>query len=200
MESEIKGLSLRNFPIVLASLRGDDVVAQVLGSVSPKLRDGLQSGGILASGWYPVGWKRELHAAACKVTGEPGLARVMGAEMTKRDLQGVYRAFLRVVSPRFVLSLGSRIFSSYFRPGSMRVMESRSGFVRVAFGDCGGFDENIWRDVFGGCEATLEVAGGQFVRLHVESGGLDGDTQATVVAWWLGDADRSSLPSRPDQR
>lgn len=184
MESEIKGLSLRNFPITLADIRGEEVAARMLDSLPDELSRGLKEGTIVRGGWYPVAWKRELHRAACRVTGEPGLARTMGHEMTERDLKGIYRAFVRVVSPRFVLSLGAKIFGTYFRPGSFEVVERRRGFTRVEFRKCYGFDENIWRDVAGGCEATLEIAGAKSVRFHVEAGGLDGDHAMTAVAWW----------------
>ena len=194
MESEIKGLSLRHYPVALRTLRGDDVADRVLASLSPELRDGLVGGTILAGGWYPVAWKRELHAAGCKVTGEPGLARVMGYEMTKQDLTGIYRTFVRIATPRFVLSLGARIFSTYFRPGSMKVVETRDGFVAVAFSNCLGFDANIWRDVAGGCEATLVVAGASAVRLRISSGGEDGDVTASVTAWWTKDDQEAAKP------
>src|SRR4051812_34914624 len=118
VESEMKGLSLRNYPLALAALRGEAVVAKMMACLKPELRKALQLGTILPSGWYPVAWKRELHAAGFEATGEAHLAWRMGAEMTKRDLTGIYRVFLRVLSPRFVLSCGSRIFSTYFRFGS----------------------------------------------------------------------------------
>jgi hypothetical protein len=190
----MKGLSLRNYVPTLCAIRGDAVGEAVMASLSPPLRDALQTGKIVPSGWYPVAWKRELHAAGRSATGESRLAWVMGAEMTKRDLTGIYRAFLRVVSPRYVLSAGSRIFSTYLRPGSMRVVETRSGFVRVAFEECLGFDRNVWQDVLGGCQATLEAAGAKAVRLRYEQGAGDGDPSATAIAWWASDAE--SLPAR----
>jgi hypothetical protein len=194
MESEIKGLSLRHYPEALRALRGKDVADRMLAALSPELRDGLLGGTILAGGWYPVAWKRELHAAGCKVTGEHGLARVMGYETTKQDLTGIYRTFVRIATPRFVLSLGARIFSTYFRPGKMRVVETRDGFVEVAFSNCVGFDANIWRDVIGGCEATLVVAGAKSVRLRFNSGGEDGDDAASATAWWTKDEQDEAKP------
>ncbi len=71
MESEIKGQSLRNYPITLRAIRGDDVADRMLELLSPELRSGLEMGTILAGGWYPVAFKRELHQAGAKVTGEP---------------------------------------------------------------------------------------------------------------------------------
>jgi hypothetical protein len=184
MESEIKGLSLRNYPIALRAIRGDVVADRMLASLSRELREGLEGGMILAGAWYPVAYKRELHHAGAKVTGEPGLARVMGYEMTERDLRGIYRTFLRIATPRYVLSIASRIFSTYFRPGVMRVVENRHGFVMVELTNCLGFDANIWRDVLGGCEATLVVAGAQACRVRIISGGGDHDDSTTANAWW----------------
>jgi len=187
MESEIKGQSLRNYLITLRALRGNETADRVLASLSGELRQGLENGAILAGGWYPVAYKRELHEAGARVTGDPSLARTMGYEMTKHDLGGLYRAFVRIATPRFVLSVSSRMFSTYFRPGIMQVMERRAGFVKVEFSRCIGFDANVWKDVIGGCEATLAVAGAQACRVRFVSGGKDGDDSAIVTAWWTED-------------
>jgi hypothetical protein len=184
MTSEIKGQSLRNYPITLRAVRGDEVADRVLALLSPELRQGLELGTILAGGWYPVAYKRELHQAGSKVTGEPGFARVMGYEQTKRDLRGIYKTFVRIATPRFVLSIASRIFSTYFRPGTMRVLENRDNFVSVELTGCAGFDANIWRDVLGGCQATLMVAGARTCRIRIMGGGNDGDDFARATAWW----------------
>jgi hypothetical protein len=184
MGSEMKGLSLRNYPIVLADVRGDDVAQRMFAGISVGLRDALQTGKILANCWYPVEWKRELHRAGREATGEPFLARVMGREMTRRDVNGVYRAFLRVMSPASVLAGCSRIFSTYLRPGVMRLVEREDTHAKVSFDGCVGFDANMWHDVLGGCEATLEATGAKFVRLRIESGGRDGDDGCVACAWW----------------
>jgi len=195
MESEIKGLSLRNYPIALRALRGNDVADRTFAALSHELREGLLGGTILAHGWYPVAYKRELHQAGAKITGEPGLARVMGYEMTQRDLSGIYRTFVRIATPRYVLSISSRIFSTYFRPGVMRVVENRNGFVKVELTRCFGFDSNLWRDVIGGCEATLVLAGAATCRVRIVSGGNDGDDSATMNAWWQReDGDSPEVP------
>jgi hypothetical protein len=188
---EMKGLSLRNYPRVLADLRGQRTVNDMLALLPSDLRGALTGGVIMASGWYPVAWKCALHEAGKRATGEANLAWMMGHEMTVRDLRGVYRAFVRVVSPRFVLSLGAQLFSSYLRPGNMRVLESRKGFVRVAFDGCQGFSRDLWQDVLGGCEGALSVAGARLIRLHVEAGARDGDTTARAVAWWNNEVNES---------
>jgi hypothetical protein len=193
-ESEMKGLSLRNYPVVLAAMRGEDVAAKMMSLLPPELRDGLASGVITATQWCPVAWKRELHRAGSRATGEPFLARAMGYEMTRRDLNGIYRAFMRLASPQHVLQAGARIFGTYLRPGKYRVVDIRDGFVRVEFTGCYGFDQNMWLDVSGGCEAVLEAAGAKSVRFHIESGARE-EATCSAVAWWTTDDAANPPPS-----
>ncbi len=197
LESEMKGISLRNYPLVLASIRGDDAASKMLSLLSPGLRDSLAGGRITASQWCPVSWKRELHRAGARATGEPSLARIMGQEMTRRDLRGIYRAFARFVSPGQVLRAGARIFGTYLRPGKYHATEVRSGYARVEFSECYGFDQNMWLDVSGGCEAALEAAGCKSVRFRIESGGGDAPT-CIVAAWWADDAHSSAAADGSD--
>ena len=180
----MKGLSLRNYPLVLADMRGAEVAAKMMAELPEQLRFDLDTGVIVPSGWYPVAWKRELHQAGRKVTGEPRLARLMGNEMTKRDLNGVYRAVIRVASPAMVIAASARIFSRYLRPGRMSIIEEGEGFARVLFENCHDFDENMWNDVFGGCEAALELTRSKVIRVRVEEDGLDGDTTTIITGSW----------------
>ena len=195
MASEMKGLSLRNYPIVLAAIRGQDVADQMMALLRDKLRHDLETGLIVSSSWYPVAWKCEMHQAGRRVTGEPRLARLMGNEMTKRDLNSVYRAFLRLASPAMVLAGSARLFSRYLRPGKMSIIDQGKGFARVLFERCDGFDENMWNDVFGGCEAALELTGARIVRVQVEQGGQDGDAATIVTGAWTDDKNASAAES-----
>ena len=180
----MKGLSLRNYPLVLADMRGAEIAAKMMAELPEQLRFDLDTGVIVPSGWYPVAWKRELHQAGRKVTGEPRLARLMGNEMTKRDLTGIYRAVVRIASPATVIGASARIFSRYLRPGRMSIIEHGEGFARVLFENCHDFDENMWNDVFGGCEAALELTRSKIVRVRVEEGGQDGDTTTIITGAW----------------
>jgi hypothetical protein len=182
---EVKGVALRNFPEVLSKLRGADAWKRALDNLPTDLRHAFEGGGIIAGGWYPLSWYRDLHAAARRATGsEAGLAWQIGRESTRRDLAGVYKVFLRVLSPGFVLAGSSRFFGQYYRPGVMRLEESRPGFGRVTFTRCYGFNMDVWSDVFGGCEITMELAGAKGLRVRPEAGGRDGDTDSTLVAYW----------------
>jgi hypothetical protein len=183
--SRVKGVALRNFEKLLVEFFDARTAAAVIEALPNDARDALKRHAVVSGGWYPLDWYKAMHAAARQVTGSgPALAWRIGRESTKLDLTGVYRVFLRMLSPGFVLSASSRIFSTYYSPGKMRLVESREGAAHVAFDACEGFDANIWQDVLGGCEVALELTGANNVRVHMVRGGKDGDVSAEAVARW----------------
>ncbi len=182
----MKGLSLLNYPIVLAELYGPELRDLMFARLPSELRDKLLGGEIVASGWYPVEWKCALHEAGRGVTGDPMFARTMGYEMTKRDLRGIYALLIRAtISPQLVLSLSSRVLGRYLRPVKLVVTETSPLSVRFAFRDGDGFSHELWQDVIGGCVASLETAGARHVTMRIEHGAQSGDTHAHCLARWL---------------
>ena len=182
---KIKGVALRNFRDVLAQVCEPQVVERVEAAFPTEVRDAFDHGRVVASGWYLLDWYKAMHAAARDVTrAGPSFARKIGRESTKRDLTGIYRVFLQMISPQAMVSLSARVFGLYYTVGTMRVLEKREGFARVGVLDCDGFDENIWQDVLGGSELGLELAGAKNVRMRIESGGHTGDTSTVLVAHW----------------
>ena len=182
---KIKGVALRNFRDVLVKVCEAQVIERIEAAYPPDVRDAFDHGRVVASGWYLLEWYKAMHAAAREVThAGPSLARKIGRESTKRDLTGIYRIFLQMVSPQLMISISTRVFGLYYTLGAMKVIEKRDGFARVSVVDCEGFDENIWQDVLGGSELGLELAGAKNVRMRIESGGQTGDTSTVLVAHW----------------
>ncbi|MET0387023.1 MAG: hypothetical protein ABW321_13740 [Polyangiales bacterium] len=194
MTSEIKGLSLLNYSVVLAEARGQVLADQVITRLPSDLQHALSYGEVVASSWYPIGWKCAMHAAAHAVTREDRLAYEMGRAATLRDLRGVYRMFVKIATPRYILSIAGRLLARYLRPCELYIVESDVDYVRVGFRHCHGFTAQMWLDVLGGCHAALELAGARNVRLVVETGAGDGDSEATGVARWQVGAGKTLRP------
>jgi hypothetical protein len=83
----------------------------------------------LPSNWYP------LHEAVIEPTkkvcdlfygGSEEGAREVGRTSADKALKGVYKIFVRVGSPGFIISRASKIFSNVLQPGEMTVVESSS--------------------------------------------------------------------------
>jgi hypothetical protein len=140
---------------------------------------------VFSGNWYPLAWYADLHRAAQKAAGAgPELARTIGLEATKDDLSGIYRIFLLVVSPEFVLSKAPLLFNTYYDTGTMAVSEAMRGRARAQFSGCTGFDRNLWLDLQGSCQAGLEAAGARDVVISLTAGGGDGDATMEIEARW----------------
>ena len=184
-EPRAKGVTYRTFFKILRKLRGDRVADATLDLAPAEFTRSFRSGLIFSGNWYPLAWYTGLHRAAQKATGEgPDLARTMGFEATRDDLSGIYRIFLLVVSPEFVISKAPLLFNTYYDTGTMEVTEAARGRARARWADCLGFDRNLWLDIQGSCQAGLEAAGAHDVVIRLLSGGNDGDLRMELEASW----------------
>jgi hypothetical protein len=184
-EIEIKGVAIRTFFEVMRDRIGPHVERALRQELPEAQRNALHEP-VLASSWYPIAIYRELHLAAQRMlkTGHE-LSRQIGRDGVSRDFQGIYKMLAGAISPHWLMSWGPRMYTRYFRGGSLEVPEARSGFGRAEWRNCAGFDRNLWLDMIGSVEATLEACRATHVRYRLLEGGGDGDTHAIVEFRWV---------------
>ena len=119
-------------------------------------------------------------------------ALVHPALLLHRDLGGIYRILLFLLTPESVISKCPRIMQQYWRGGVMQLPEVRHGMAAVEFKGWVGFDQNIWQDIIGGVEGGLAAAGAQSIRVRVINGGHDNDPDLGLEVRWTS---RSGKPS-----
>ena len=79
---------------------------------------------INATSWYPI---KEAYIEPTKLIGELffddiyDAAFELGVHSAEVGLNGIYKVFIRIATPRFVLGRGLKIFSSYFKPSDVRI-------------------------------------------------------------------------------
>lgn len=184
-EIEIKGVAIRTFFEVMREKTGPGVEAELRMELPAREREALHDP-VLAASWYPIGVYRELHRAAQRAAkGGSELSRQIGRDGVARDFQGVYRLLAGALQPHWLISWAPRMYGRYFRGGRLDVPEARKGFARGEWRGCVGFDKNLWLDMIGSSEASLEACGATHVRTRVVDGGGDGDTDAVVEFRWL---------------
>ncbi len=168
----VKGLSFRTNYKAFQRYKGEKVLALALDLMPPELASAFRYGEILASGWYPTSWYRDMHGAMRSATGLGlELPRLLGHEGIREDLESVYKQLLlRMLSPERLFALSQRLFNTYYSKGSVDVTEQRRGYVRARFQGCTGFDENMWAELLGANEMLLQMAGATSVRIVVLSG------------------------------
>lgn len=186
MVSHVKGNAFRTLEEGFSEVYGGAARRAALALLSDSLRRSYEDRLLLASNWYPIAWYRETFAAFREAQ-RAGLElpRELGRRGVRHDMRSVYKQLLlKMVSPQALLSLSQRLFSSYFDTGEMKIEESRTGYVRVAWMGCEGWDENLWTELAGSSEALLELAGARHVRLRILAGGGDEDDSCSMEARW----------------
>lgn len=184
-EPQAKGIILRSSLESLRELCGAEPLAQIVQRLPPGPRDALRAEVVFTGNWYPLAWHRTLLATALEVTGlGPKLLRNLASANIRKDLTTVYRIFLAVAAPDYVLSRSARVYSTYFDTGAMEVEERRAGYARGRCAGCAGFDANLWAYLLGGSEAVLLAAGARDLKLTVLEGGGDGDSSLRFEGSW----------------
>jgi len=135
----------------------------------------MRLGAIVANGWYPVEWYRQLHLAmhsACRmVGGGPELSWRLGREAAQDEFSGVYRYLLKVLAPETLVAQVPRAFGMYFKGGTVKMTQGRRGHGVLEFDGWHGFDRGIWADVIGGAEGILIARGATNVHHRILRGG-----------------------------
>ena len=114
----------------------------------------------------------------------PNFAREVGKVSAARDVKGIYRIVFRALSTETLVKQSPRLFRLFYEGGQVDVQEVRSGFARVRYSECRGFDRNLWLDLLGGGEGVLTAAGAHELRVRIEAGGGDGHDHLQATVTW----------------
>jgi hypothetical protein len=134
------------------------------------LRTALVEGSLLSVNWYPAEWHKALLRRATFQQG-PRIAREMARRVVRRDLNGVYRLFLRAIGTRRAFELVARLWPTYTRIGTMVTSVASPRVLTVRWAGCVDFDHVYWEGAFGGVIGSLEAMGATSVKIDVTSGG-----------------------------
>lgn len=172
--SFVKGTAILGLLQAVARAHGQAGLDATLEAAPAEVRDAYRFGQIVAIGWYPMAWYRELHGAAQRgLRADKMLPWRLSHEAVTRDFRGVFQVIVRLLSPESVLRHGARLLLLYCKGGRLEVVEAWPGYGRLRFSGWSDFDHNLWADMQGGIVATLEVRGAKNVTTRVLAGGDD---------------------------
>jgi hypothetical protein len=180
----MKGVAFRSVLESFTAMYTQEVTAECLKRCSAELQQAVNYQRIVAGGWYPMEWYRQLLKSFCAVTGGETCLKDLGRNSVERDVRGVYRAVVKLLSPDTIMSVYARLFSHYFTHGRLVVEERAPLYLRVKLFDCIGFDKNVYTELIASSERLMELAGGKNVRMRLLKGGKDGDSFALIEGRW----------------
>jgi len=182
-EIRTKGSNILAVVTVLESVHSLELRNTVLAEMPGQGGDDLRSHALIAAGWYPIAWYRDLLATVVRHS-DPSIVRKLGRASTRQNVSTVHRIFMRMISPHTLMTQGARVFSSYFEDATVSVQNVDKQVERILWKGCHGFDKNCWRDQLGSTEELVEMSGAKLLRSRIVSGGEDGDAEMVLeIAW-----------------
>ncbi len=176
--SNIKGTSFFGRLQYVRRYHGEGAVERVLAAMADQAMASQLRRGALRSAWYPFAAYVDLNECVDRVCGrgDGSLPRAMAAQVAEDDLASIYRAFLRVASPSFVLRHVGQIWKQYHDSGRVVVLRDEPAHVDL---EVVGFDtpHHVHCDAVGGwmerCVQMTGVKGAKVTHPSCRARGAD---------------------------
>ena len=143
---------------------------------------------IYATQWYPL---EESIIVPTKILGELCYnspkegAMAVGIYSAEVALKGVYKIFLRVTSPHFILGRASSVFASYYNPSDVRVEKTTANSTEIIINKFTRQEALIVYRIAGWVARTVELTGRVKDSVDVNIfDNADGSVTFKVVAKW----------------
>lgn len=123
-EYKIKGPGPRAIVQWVKDNHGEEGVARLWDVLHPATQKMVEEGPLVTN-WYPLPVFEEFVAAADRIlgSGDLSVAYEMGKFSAYYGMKTVYKIFLKVGSPEFVLKKSANIWSRYFNRGRMQAQQ-----------------------------------------------------------------------------
>ena len=182
---KVKGRTLSDSLDGMRARQGDAAVAALIATLDPAVRDALR-GAIIVSDWYPLEVLTTLLEADVKMH-DRGNASVLVARteaVVDRQLRGVYRIFIRLGSPEWVVKRIAAIHENYFDGVRIepQLLEGNRAVIRYT-----GFEPRhaiVQHAIVGFYRKALEISGAKHVETQFTVAIGAGDRPAELQVSW----------------
>lgn len=179
----IKGVAFEGVLQAFEDVRGPAFLQSVKEALPKAVHDAVKFGGINSTGWYPIEWYRDLYGTGVTLSKQPDFAKEIGRVSLEREMRGIYRAMLRVLTIEFLVKRGAGLFAQYFQGATATAKITGEKVGEVTFSGCFGFDRNVWLDQEGSLERLLTLAGAKSAESRTTK--LDPEHgQALIMCSW----------------
>lgn len=108
----------------------------------------------------------------------------MGRQSAKFTLTGIYKIFVKVGSPAFVLGRAGHIFSTYYNPSRIELVKSDKNSAVLVINEFENIDKYIENRIGGWIECALEINGLKNPEVKITSSLAQGAEQTTYQLNW----------------
>jgi hypothetical protein len=182
---EIKGSAVKSIPEFIKK-NYNDKYKDWLGALPEDSRKIFQDT-VLPSNWYPL---KEAGIIPTQKMGEMFYGDPLkgawqcGRYSAEVALTGIYKFFIKAASPFFIISKASKIFSTFYQPSTMEVIDKGDDWVVLQISK---FEEPhpvIENRIAGWIEKAMEIHGVLSVKVDFTKSLTRGDTVTEIRVTW----------------
>jgi len=156
-----------------------------LGRLSDETRTVIEHG--IVTSWYPIQRAMiEPTAVLCDLVDDPAddVAWELGRFSADFALRGIFRIFVRLGSPGFIIKRASHVFSTYYTNAVLRVVDSGSKHATVHLLEFPEPSRLVERRIGGYMERAVEISGAKHVKSTMVSSLAGGDERGEFHFSW----------------
>src|ERR1700675_5053152 len=164
---QIKGSAIKETITQIKSRSGEDALQKILGLLDEETRTICQ-GEIYSSSWYPLDVFTRFLEVEIRVLADGREEMITrGAEVViEKQLRGIYKAFVKLGSPEFVIKRIAAVHATYFEGVPIEVQLEGQGKALIKYT---GFEKQhriMGFAIIGFFRKALEISGAKDVEIH----------------------------------
>jgi len=166
---EVKGTAVKSIPEFVR--KNFPLQYQQWLNALPESSYKIMNGLLFTNNWYPL--KDSLIVPMRVISNiffggdEIRTARTMGRFSAEIALTGIYKFFIQFGSPKYIIEKGGRIFSAYFQPSEMVIVNFTNNSLLVHITIFPESDEIVENNIAGWMERALEISGCKNVNIDI---------------------------------
>lgn len=183
---EVKGTALVSIPFFIRNNFGEKEYDRWLSTLSEETRK-VYSGVIDHKYWYDVRlFLSEPTRKICDLfyNGDITGAWKCGQYSAEYSLRGIYKFFVKMGSPSFIISRAQKIITTYYRPCEMEVVSNTKGSATARITHFPEIDEILEARICGWIQQALIISGCLDVAVEQGRSLVHGDAYSEFTLTW----------------
>jgi hypothetical protein len=184
---KIKGTAVQSIPYYIKKQHADSYSEWL--NALPAASQQIFKGMIITSGWFPISDALTIPlkttAALFFQNNQEKTARTMGRFSADDALSGVYKFFVRMGSPKFLIERSTSLMKTYFQPCEIQVLYGSQNGCTMQITHFPESDEIIEWNIAGWIERALEVSGCKSASVIVTKSLAKHDNMSELTISWV---------------
>ncbi len=154
----------------------------------PESSQTIMNNAIFANNWYPM---KDAAVVPTKAIAKmfynndiKKAALEAGHYSAEVGLKGVYKIFVRIASPNYIMERAGRVFTSYYSPSNIIVLNKHDKGLTLHITKFPEPDEVIEYRIAGWCERALEFTNCKNVKANITKSLAKGDDLTEILMTW----------------